>query len=316
MPHDVFISYSSKDKITADAVCATLEANGIRCWIAPRDVLPGMEYAEALVEALHDSRLLVLVFSAGANASVQVRQEVERAVSSGLTILPFRIEDVPPNRAMEFFISGRHWLDALTPPLEAHLQELSRTVKLLLARGDAAPVPGPVPPLPVPVPIPSPSPIPAPLPPAPVPTPTPHPIPAVLPNWLLMTKKQALVHIRNAWIAGLAAAGLTFIVGMAAANGTSMIQGMDASTLQLAGYVDVTIILVLSFGIFKRIRGCAIAMLLYFFISKLIQFTASGLGNPFGALIALGLTYVFFQGVRGTSAYKIMKDAWSQPEAV
>jgi len=67
MAHDAFISYSSKDKPAADAVCATLESRGIRCWIAPRDVLPGEEYAAALVNAIHESRLLVLVFSAGAN---------------------------------------------------------------------------------------------------------------------------------------------------------------------------------------------------------------------------------------------------------
>jgi hypothetical protein len=46
MARDVFISYSSKDKPTADAVCATLEANGIRCWIAPRDVVPGSDWGE------------------------------------------------------------------------------------------------------------------------------------------------------------------------------------------------------------------------------------------------------------------------------
>jgi hypothetical protein len=42
MEFDVFISYSHQDKPTADAACATLEAEGIRCWIAPRDVAPGM----------------------------------------------------------------------------------------------------------------------------------------------------------------------------------------------------------------------------------------------------------------------------------
>src|SRR5215469_2174396 len=134
MAHDVFISYSSKDKAIADAACATLESNGVRCWIAPRDIIPGVEYAEALVEAIQSSRLFILVFSSGANDSMQVRQEVERAVSRGIPILPFRIENVPPNRAMEFFISGRHWLDAITPPIEAHLQDLAKTSKLLLSR--------------------------------------------------------------------------------------------------------------------------------------------------------------------------------------
>ncbi|MGH7624806.1 MAG: TIR domain-containing protein [Gemmatimonadaceae bacterium] len=134
MAHDVFISYSSKDKPTADAVCATLESRGIRCWIAPRDVVPGEEYAAALVNALRESRLMVLVFSSGANQSKHVLREVERAVSMGLPVVPLRIENVRPSAAMEYYIASRHWLDALTVPLERHLVQLAETVKVLLAR--------------------------------------------------------------------------------------------------------------------------------------------------------------------------------------
>lgn len=134
MAHDVFISYSSKDKPTADAVCAALESRGIRCWIAPRDVLPGVPYARALVNALHESRIMALVFSSDANHSPQVLREVERAVSRGIPIIPLRIEDVVPSDEMEYYIAGRHWLDALTPPLEQHLLRLCDTVKLLLSR--------------------------------------------------------------------------------------------------------------------------------------------------------------------------------------
>ena len=50
MAHDVFISYSTKDKPTADAACAALEAKGIRCWIAPRDILPGSDWGEAIID--------------------------------------------------------------------------------------------------------------------------------------------------------------------------------------------------------------------------------------------------------------------------
>jgi len=138
--HDVFISYSSTDRSVADAVCATLESRAIGCWIAPRDVLPGEEYAAALVRALHNSRLMILVFSARANQSPQVLREVERAVSKGLTIITFRIEDAPPTAAMEYYISTCHWLDALTGPLDRHLESLAGTVMQLLSRtGDRVP---------------------------------------------------------------------------------------------------------------------------------------------------------------------------------
>lgn len=37
MGHDVFISYSSADKTTADGVCALLESENIRCWFQAQD---------------------------------------------------------------------------------------------------------------------------------------------------------------------------------------------------------------------------------------------------------------------------------------
>jgi hypothetical protein len=132
MAHDVFISYSSKDKAVADAVCATLEAKKIRCWIAPRDVLPGMPYGKALSDALHASRIMVVVLSANSNASQQVMREVESAVDGGITIVPLRIEDVQPSGSMEYFLKAIHWLDALTGPLEEHLQVLAESVHRLL----------------------------------------------------------------------------------------------------------------------------------------------------------------------------------------
>lgn len=132
MAHDVFISYASKDKPIADAVCATVEANGIRCWIAPRDVLPGMVYGKAIIRAISESQILVLVFTSASNSSSQVMREIERAVNRGLIIIPLRVENILPSEDIEFFISSSHWLDAWTPPLEAHLNQLAKTVSILL----------------------------------------------------------------------------------------------------------------------------------------------------------------------------------------
>jgi hypothetical protein len=129
MAFDVFISYSSKDAITANAACATLESAGIRCWIAPRDIRPGLEYGGAIIEGIDACRVMVLVFSSNANASQQVHREIERAVSKGLTIIPFRIEGIAPTKAMEYYLGSIHWLDALTPPLARHLQQLAETVR-------------------------------------------------------------------------------------------------------------------------------------------------------------------------------------------
>jgi len=136
--HDVFISYATGDKAVADAVCAQLESvHRIRCWIAPRDITPGASWAESIIDALDTAKIMVLIFSSSANASMQIEREVERAVHKGINIIPLRIEDTAPTKTLEYFISAPHWLDALTVPLEEHIAKLAVSVKALLARPGA-----------------------------------------------------------------------------------------------------------------------------------------------------------------------------------
>ena len=139
--HEVFLSYSSKDKTWADAACAVLERHRLRCWIAPRDMTPGDEWGAGIIKGLNASRIMVLIFSDHANASKQVRKEVERAIDKELPVLAFRIQNVKPKDAMEFNLSNIHWLDAFTPPVEAQLELLAASVKKLLGR-DAEPTEG------------------------------------------------------------------------------------------------------------------------------------------------------------------------------
>jgi DNA-directed RNA polymerase subunit RPC12/RpoP len=145
--YDVFISYSSKDKQVADAVCAALEAKRWRCWIAPRDIVAGSDWGGAIIAAIEQSRVMVLVYSSRANQSQQVIREVERAVSKGLPIIPFRLEAVPLSKSMEYFLSASHWLDAMSEPLESHLAQLCRVIRTLLTppppeSAGARPAPG------------------------------------------------------------------------------------------------------------------------------------------------------------------------------
>lgn len=135
MAHDVFISYASSDKAVADAVCSHLESiHRIRCWIAPRDVTPGASWAESIIDALDNSKIMILIFSSNANASMQIEREVERAVHKSINIIPLRIENTIPTKTLEYFISAPHWLDALSVPLEQHIDKLASSVKALLAK--------------------------------------------------------------------------------------------------------------------------------------------------------------------------------------
>jgi ABC-type amino acid transport substrate-binding protein len=138
MPYDAFISYCSEDKKIADAVCGTLEANKIRCWIAPRDVGPGRTWSSAIVEAIGESAVMVVIFSKHSNGSPQVMREIERAVNKGVAIIPFRVENVVPSKDLEYFISSCHWLDAMNPPLENHIGELANAILALQRRAAPA----------------------------------------------------------------------------------------------------------------------------------------------------------------------------------
>ena len=138
MNFDAFISYASKDKPTADAVCAALEDAQIRCWIAPRDILPGSDWSASIIDALDQCRVMILIFSGNANDSPQIRNELVHAVHRGVPVIPVRIEDIPPGKSLAYFMSGVHWLDALSPPLEAHLKRLAESVRTMLQLVPAA----------------------------------------------------------------------------------------------------------------------------------------------------------------------------------
>jgi hypothetical protein len=145
MPHQVFISYASEDRTTADAVCRALEGQGVGCWIAPRDITPGHAYAEAIIQAINGARVLVLVFSHRANVSPHVTREVERAVSKGAAVLTFRTDATPLAPALEYFLSHSHWLEAFPGPLDEHLPRAVSAVSKLLrpdSAGGRAPLPG------------------------------------------------------------------------------------------------------------------------------------------------------------------------------
>src|SRR5262245_53987616 len=104
--YHAFISHASQDRSWADSACEAIERRKMRCWIAPRDITPGTEWGEAIINGVDHSRVMVLIFSVNANESAQVRREVERAISKSIPILPLRIEDIRPQGAMEFALSN------------------------------------------------------------------------------------------------------------------------------------------------------------------------------------------------------------------
>ncbi len=136
LPHTVFISHSSDDSWAAERVCVALEAAGIHCWIAPRDVLDGRSYSGQITEAIRRAEVLLLVFSQASNRSKQVLREVERAAHFKVDLLALKIEPVEPLDDLAYFLGVEHWLDGSKPgPPEQHFPSLvHHAIELLSAR--------------------------------------------------------------------------------------------------------------------------------------------------------------------------------------
>ena len=144
---EVFISYSSprdtggegadsmaSDQGVAEQVCRRLESEGIDCWIAPRDILPGDSWLEAIIDGVSRCQILVLVFSGNTHRSQWVRDEITLALNRNIKIIPFRIENVSPQGALRILQVRCQWIDAFTPHLEQHLDRLTQAVRTHLAR--------------------------------------------------------------------------------------------------------------------------------------------------------------------------------------
>ncbi|MBS3753276.1 MAG: toll/interleukin-1 receptor domain-containing protein, partial [Anaerolineales bacterium] len=152
MTHEVFVSYSTKNKDAAQAVVSGLEEQGLRCWIAPRDILPGTPYGESIINAIQGCRIFLLILSEDANGSRQVLREVDHASSLDKDILPFLIETMQPSGSMAYYLGPEQWLEATSSSIEEHVQDLCDIIERLLEReegdtaaaltGDAAPPPG------------------------------------------------------------------------------------------------------------------------------------------------------------------------------
>jgi hypothetical protein len=124
----VFVSYASHDTEIANTVCRELESQGIRCWIAPRDVAPGALYADAIVRAINESTVLLIVLSQSAEASSHVGREVERAASKRKQIIAFRVDAANLSPQLEYFLSNSQWIDVAALGMPAALSKLADAV--------------------------------------------------------------------------------------------------------------------------------------------------------------------------------------------
>lgn len=107
----IFISYSSKDQKSAEAICTAIENRGFPCWISSRDIGPGENFQSQIVRAIRSAKIMVLVFSSNANNSEEIKKELVLAGQSQLVVIPVRVEDVTPDDAFAYEFATRQWID-------------------------------------------------------------------------------------------------------------------------------------------------------------------------------------------------------------
>lgn len=129
MNHDVFISYSNQDTEAAQAICHVLEQNGIRCWMAPRNIPPGSDYGDVIDEAIKVCKTVVVVFSETASESQWVKGELNIAFEEQKTIIPFRLDQTPLKGQNRVMLNKTHWIDAY-PDYKIKFHDLVSAVAL------------------------------------------------------------------------------------------------------------------------------------------------------------------------------------------
>src|SRR5215471_6340566 len=130
----IFISFASNDRKAADTICSAIERRGMRCWIATRNIGPGENFQEAITRAIRNAKVMILVFSAHANNSLEVKKEIALAGRYNVIVVPVRVEDVVPNDALSYELAVRQWIDLF----EDWEQSIERLVTQVAAAVEAA----------------------------------------------------------------------------------------------------------------------------------------------------------------------------------
>ena len=127
----LFICHSSKDELVAREIVEFLEATGLKCWISARDVAPGQNYQETIVQAIEVSRGIVFLFSESSSKSHEIRKELSIGGSINVPVFPVRLSPITPTGALRYELAIRQWID-IFPDRRRALGMLAETIEKVL----------------------------------------------------------------------------------------------------------------------------------------------------------------------------------------
>lgn len=106
----IFLSHHSSQKELVQHLSKYLERHGLKTWFAPRDIRSGEAWDESINNAIQNCQAVVLLFTAKADASIQVKRELALADKYKKPVFWLRLEKVEPNN-LSYFLTSTQWLD-------------------------------------------------------------------------------------------------------------------------------------------------------------------------------------------------------------
>ncbi|MFL9503486.1 toll/interleukin-1 receptor domain-containing protein [Rhodopseudomonas palustris] len=133
--HKVFISYSWKDKSSAELIRNGILNIGFDTWMDVDEIEPGHSISDAIVKGLKSSDFYLVIISEQSNASSWVRREIATAIeladAKKLTPIPMLLDDaeVPIEFKGLLYIDARKSLQAGIEKLLQYLRAQEETVE-------------------------------------------------------------------------------------------------------------------------------------------------------------------------------------------
>jgi hypothetical protein len=131
MSHDIFISYSTEDQEIVEELSAYLEQNGIRCFVAYRDIPKGIDWAGTITAAIEKSKLMIIVFSEHFNRSKQVDREITLCIEENKPILTFKIQNAAFTGTKKYYLQNLNWIDAFPNPEKSFKSLYNNVLQLI-----------------------------------------------------------------------------------------------------------------------------------------------------------------------------------------
>jgi phage gp46-like protein len=137
--HDVFLSYSRKDKATMLRLRDALKGAGLAVWIDDESLEPGSPiWQQSIEDAIKESRSMVVLLSPAAKASKWVTIEIAVAERRGVRIFPLLLSG-DEDSAVPFALATTHFVDARQSRAQVVEQRLLPALLRYLGRAQAAP---------------------------------------------------------------------------------------------------------------------------------------------------------------------------------